>query len=171
MISANPIPAFLEAIAGAGWGCPDQVIADGRIHRYRGKDDKPGTKDAWYILHLDGVAAGAYGHWKHHPDAINWHERGESISPEQRAEFAQRVKEAKAKRDAEDAADHAAAAKRAQELLDNTKKADPDHPYLCRKQVGTHGIRESQAASSSPVTFDLKFDLNAARSALKEEDE
>lgn len=139
---SDPVSSFSEAIAAAGLPRPDAMVADGKRHRYKGPDDK--GKDGFYLLHLDGVPAGAFGHWRLHPEVIYWHaERPEAISREQRARFAKEIAEAKASRDAEEAAKHTAAAKRAQEEWQHAKKADPDHPYLCRKLIGTHGIKET----------------------------
>ena len=54
---------FRNAMANAGVD-PGQkpVIADGRIHRFRGPGDKPGRKNCWYVLFDSGI--GKFGSWR-----------------------------------------------------------------------------------------------------------
>jgi len=56
--------AFRDALQ-ATFGPLDWLpVADGTIHRFRVPDDKAGTLNGWYVLHLDGIASGAFGSWK-----------------------------------------------------------------------------------------------------------
>jgi hypothetical protein len=54
---------FSSAMAEAGLPPPD-IIPDGVLHRFTVPGDRPGTRNGYYLLHLDGVAAGAFGSWK-----------------------------------------------------------------------------------------------------------
>jgi putative DNA primase/helicase len=58
------INQFTEAMHTAGLCSRDSVVADGKLHRFASQDDKSGKRSAWYVLHLDGIPAGAFGSWK-----------------------------------------------------------------------------------------------------------
>ena len=63
--------AFLEEI-GKHQDPPERIVADGQIHRY-------GPKQAlWYVLHLDGVPAGAFGDWRNQGEQRKWCAKGAS---------------------------------------------------------------------------------------------
>jgi len=71
-MSALPIPfavasnleqPFQEAITAAGLTPPDTIIADGKIYRFS-TSGKRGDDSGWYMLHTDGIAAGAFGCWR-----------------------------------------------------------------------------------------------------------
>jgi putative DNA primase/helicase len=143
-VSADPIAAFAAALDAAGLHCNDPIIADDRLHRFKAPGDK--KADGFYILHLNGgPPAGAFGHWRLHPEKITWHsEPAGSVSSEQRDQFIVSIAAAKAKRDADTARAQTAAAKLASEQFASLKNADPDHPYLVRKGIGTHGLKETK---------------------------
>jgi putative DNA primase/helicase len=54
---------FRAAMADAGVD-PDseRLIANGKIHRFRGPGDKPGRRNCWYVLFDSG--AGKFGSWR-----------------------------------------------------------------------------------------------------------
>jgi putative DNA primase/helicase len=54
---------FAQAIEAAGLMPPDTIYADGRLHRFSSTGHRT-DKAAWYVLHDDGVAAGAFGCWR-----------------------------------------------------------------------------------------------------------
>ncbi len=153
---AEPLEQFRDAMAEAGLACDAEIIADGRLHRYRGPGDDTGTRDGFYVLHMDGVAAGSFGHWRLHPDAIKWKaEGGADFDPMQRAAMTKQIAAAKATREKELAEQHAEVAERARSIWAEAKDADPDHPYLVGKAVGTHGLKEdSKGRLVVPVYID-----------------
>ena len=54
---------FRLAIAAVGLTPPTEIIDDGAIHRFS-TNGKPTHKNGWYMLHTDGIAAGAFGDWR-----------------------------------------------------------------------------------------------------------
>ncbi len=56
----DPIDLFKTAIAAAGLTPPNSIDADGKIHRFS-TNGKPRDDSGWYMLHLDGIPAGAFG--------------------------------------------------------------------------------------------------------------
>ena len=57
------IEQFRQGIAAAGLTPPTEIIDDGVIHRFS-TNGKPTHKNGWYMLHTDGIAAGAFGDWR-----------------------------------------------------------------------------------------------------------
>ena len=66
---------LLDAMLAAGLAPAKEIelIADGRIHRYRVRGDKPASRHGWYVLHSQPVQAGAFGSWKT-GESHNWRE-------------------------------------------------------------------------------------------------
>lgn len=65
---SDPIQQFRSALAGRNIIPPDDLIADGRIHRCD-VEGKGGKGDAAYLLHLDSVPAGGF---ENHRDGLGW---------------------------------------------------------------------------------------------------
>lgn len=136
----SPADAFRAAIADAGLQPPAEVIADGRIHRFN-PTGRRGDDAAWYVLHDDGIPAGAFGNWRDglHQAWCAKHER--EMSASERAALAKRIEAMKRQRDAEQRQRHADAAAAAAVRWAAAKPASDDHPYLTAKIVKAHGLR------------------------------
>jgi putative DNA primase/helicase len=148
---ADPIEQFRAAMDAAGLTCDGEIIADGKLHRYRGPGDDPGEKTGFYVLHTDGVAAGSFGHWRDHPEPIKWKAGDREITPQVRAAITKQISAAKVEREEE----HTQAAERSRQVWAEAKNADPDHPYLVAKSVRAHGIKEdSKGRLLVPVYVD-----------------
>ena len=81
---------FADALAEAGFPSTE-IIADGKIHRFAGPEDKPGKKNAWYVLHTDGFGGGAFGDWKTGFQSP-WTSKAESrLSPAERGAWRARL--------------------------------------------------------------------------------
>ena len=52
---------FIRAIRDAFIPIDEDIIADGQLHRAHVDGDKPGSKNAWYVLHDGNHPAGAFG--------------------------------------------------------------------------------------------------------------
>ena len=133
---------FRAAIAAAGLAPPDNINADGKIHRF-GTNGKPRDDSGWYMLHLDGIAAGAFGCWREGLQS-NWcAESDTSMTPAEREAQRRRIDAMKAQRDADTAERRAAAA--AQRL--QVAKPCTQHDYLTPKGVQPHGVRIDAAGA------------------------
>lgn len=152
MSSTNPTFDFAQAIAAAGLGAPDKIIPDGKVHRFRCDGDKPGTKNGWYVLHLDGTPAGVFGSWKLGRTETWCAVSAEDQTPQQRADLRALIEQAKRQRDAEQRERYAQAAERAERMMGVSAPADPQHPYLVRKEIEPHGIRQQGVALLIPVS-------------------
>lgn len=138
----DSVEHFRSAIDEAGLTPPDEIQADGRLHRFspdgRRKDDA-----GWYVLHLDNIPAGTFGNWRT-GEVQNWCAKSDNeMTAAERQAIRERVKAAQRMRDAETARRQAEAATRAGQLWDAGIPA-VGHPYLSRKCVKAHGLRVGQ---------------------------
>ncbi|SFQ07891.1 toprim domain-containing protein [Pseudomonas borbori] len=116
-------------------------IPDGIIHRFRVPGDKPGTLNGAYQLFPDGIASGWFGTWK---NAGNWH-TWSSRKPADHVEaqlIRQRNEQAKRHREVEQHQRQQAAAKYANRQWSEAQPAADDHPYLIRKRLQPHNLRQ-----------------------------
>ena len=125
--------SFLTAINAAGLEFPGPVIADGAIHPFKVNGDK--AKKSWYVLHLDGIPAGAYGCHRRGISETWCYRRDSDLSETERMERDRRWQEMQAKSKAERQAKADTAKVKALEILAAAQPARDDHPYLVRKGV------------------------------------
>ncbi|WP_303679389.1 VapE domain-containing protein [Ralstonia mannitolilytica] len=135
------IRQFLEAMAAAGLRTSAPIEADGDMHRVHIEGDRKGTRNGWYVLHMNGVPAGGFGNWRTGTKATWCANGADTLTPGERADIDARIEDARKRREAEERERQKAAAKRAQVLWDAADEADGSHPYLTRKNVSAHGLR------------------------------
>lgn len=116
-------------------------IPDGNIHRFHVPGDRPGSRNGWYVLHLDGIACGAFGSWKA-GSSQSWHSRKPADHIEASL-IARRIEQARRQREAEQHQRQQAAAVYAVRLWGKAAPADSEHPYLTRKGIKPHTARQS----------------------------
>jgi len=135
--------AFRKAMDDAGLVFKGKIVADGRIQRVHIEGQSKGTRNGWYVLHLDGVPAGAFGCKKTLGDqSVRWSAKGmKPLSRSERQAYMAKIKEDKERRAAEEAARHERAERKAQHILATSREPD-GHPYLARKRVKAYaGVR------------------------------
>lgn len=142
----DAVDAFLQAMRDQGIVPLRPIVADGRRQRVQCEGDKHNAKNGWYMLHLDGRPAGAFGHWRMYPgQTFTWSAKGTTneLSPEERAELARKIKADRARADREREHLAAKAARQAVEIWEAAAEAAEDHPYLVRKRVAAYGLRQA----------------------------
>jgi putative DNA primase/helicase len=133
------IAAFRDAMQGAGLETDATIVADGRLHRIHIEGDKRGSQNGWYVLHGDGLPAGAFGSWK--TDSQRWCAKPDrTLTPAERAANQERYAEAKRERDAQQRRDYERARRKAATLW-NLATPCIKHPYLASKGIAAHGVR------------------------------
>ena len=148
----HPIEEFRDAMAAAGLRCHDPIVADGKLHRFTVDGDKPKSLNGWYVLHDDGVPAGAFGSWKH-DIASTWCGKADNeLTPAERIAHKQRIEAMRREREAEQERVRQAAREKAARIWNDIQPANDNHPYLLRKQVKSFGLRESRGSLVLPVT-------------------
>jgi putative DNA primase/helicase len=151
---ADTIAEFSEAIRRSGLAPPDEVVADGRIHRFRSGPER--APNGFYRLVVvpsyrgGEIGFGMFGCWKRGVHE-RWcsRERGEISAPDwagiERVRAARRQAEADAAREA---------AQLAAAIWDKARAPDPGHPYLRAKGIGAGGIRQHKGLLVVPVCRD-----------------
>lgn len=133
---------FIKALASSALPMhKGALVADGCLHRYQVEGDKSGSKNGWYVLHLDDKPFGAFGSWKTGQSETWTPASAQTMTEAERKALTVRMAEAKKARDSEQAAVQASARKRALNLWEKSKPAFNDHAYLVRKFVPAYGLR------------------------------
>ncbi|MGZ8153132.1 MAG: toprim domain-containing protein [Methylococcaceae bacterium] len=129
---------FKNAMLDVGITPPETVIPDGHLHRSK---DSCGKLTVWYVLHLDGRAAGSFGDWKQGIKE-RWKQEGqhELLTDAERLVFKAQCIKQDAERKAEEAAKHAKAAITAMAIWCKSPPAIY-HPYLIKKRIKPYQSR------------------------------
>lgn len=142
--------AAMQAAGIAPTSAP--IIADGLPKRFWIEGDKPRTTNGWIVLYDngDGTHGAAFGTWKNPGERFTWHSKKAQTAAE-RAEFTQRMKEARRKQAEQQQKRHTEAADKAVWFWRRSKPPPADHPYLVKKQVKPFGLREMNGSLVVPV--------------------
>lgn len=159
---SDPVSTFLNAMKAAGIHPLEPIahkLAEGQPVRFRAEGDRPGRRNGWAVLHLDGMPAGVFRHYRLGIRSI-WRAGSDprALSPAERRAIMAKAQEAAARRKAETRAKQDAAVRQAETLWRAAKCADPSHEYLVAKGLAPFGIRQSGAALLVPM-FDPAFGL------------
>jgi phage/plasmid primase-like uncharacterized protein len=141
---APPETQLIDAMRAAGLEPPEEIHFDGKIHRFRsgtkgspGHGDKPG----WYLVFGDGIPAGRFGCWRAGME-ITWRaDVGRKLTEFEEMAHARRINESKVLREAAQERQHQVASETVEKIWLSGVAAHPDHPYLKRKGIQTHGVR------------------------------
>lgn len=129
------INQFQAELSANGITPPCEIIADAQLHRFHIEGDKPGSKNGWYVLHLEGVPCGIYGSWKKGLN-LKWSAKNKaqmnSIEWNQQIE---RIKQACKERNAIKVQEQNQAASRAEYLWRSYPKVNLNHPYIIKKRI------------------------------------
>ena len=146
----DAIPAFIATMASAGIVPLESIssaLASGELIRFRAEGDKPGRRNGWAILHLDGTPAGCFGHYRLGVRATWRSGETRDLSRADRQAIARRIAEAEAKRRAEtERATHAAG-----EAWAAASRNVGAHPYLVGKELAAFGVRQLDADLLVPM--------------------
>ena len=139
----NPEESFRDAMFNSGCGTPDPIIADGTLHRCHIEGDRRGSNNGWYVLFPDTPISGGFGSWKTGITntwcAMQRHE----LSQAERTLMQQRHAETHQQRLRKVARRQDQARGKAEALWAMAEAADPQHPYLLRKSVKPHKLRQT----------------------------
>ncbi len=140
---AAGIEVFRSEILKAGLSLPNEIIDDGRIHRFS-SNGKPTDNAGWYVLFTDGIAAGAFGCWREDVK-INWCSVDKAtLTQSEMHEFNKKMAEAKKLREHEEEINRTKARSKASKIWEQSAEAPTDHPYLLSKKVQPHGLKLSR---------------------------
>ena len=135
------IGEFLDAMRSAGIETSEDILPDGKIHRFScngRKDDTAG----WYLFFGDGIPAGCFGSWRECP-ATNWRaDIGRRLTPEEEQAHRHRVEVIRQLRDAEEKQVRAECRGWCDDSWKKARSASGDHEYLKAKGVQAYGLKQ-----------------------------
>ena len=122
------------------------LTVDGKVHRYDVEGDKPKSRNGFYCIYPDGLPAGYFGSWKV-GESVRWIFDTRGLEPNKRKmllniEKTTEYKKLQAEREKELKNSQAKAADKARVIFEQSSSANPEHPYLVRKQIAPYGIRQ-----------------------------
>ena len=148
-MNASAIDKFQDAIRAAGMTAPDTIEADGKLHRFAPNGTR-GDDAGWYVLHDDGIPAGAYGNWRT-SEFQSWRaDIGRKLTRAEAAAHHAKVDAMRREREAEEIRQEADARQRAMVAWVEAKNCEM-HPYLTRKGIAAHGTRLIGADLAMPL--------------------
>jgi len=149
------IDRFTQAMREAGIETEATIQADGQRHRFRVTGDKAGSENGWYVLHLDGVPAGAFGCWKRGVSDTWCAKSASGLTDSERQALHERMEASRRAQEAEQARVRAECKAKAERLWsDAAETVSADHPYLVAKGVKSYGLRQLRDALVVPVRAD-----------------
>lgn len=129
------------ALAGLAPFKPIDILADGKVQRFRGPGDKAGARNCWVVVNDGPEAFGAFGSWRT-GETHTWRAAASKpLTPAEKAAMTERMKAMRLAQAQALEAVHAEARTRAEKLWRLAHPANNDHPYLQRKQIPAIGIR------------------------------
>ena len=136
---SDPIDLFKLDITAAGLTPPDIINADGKIHRYS-SNGKPRDDSGWYMLHLDGIPAGAFGCWRA-GFSQSWCAKSKNTMTQMELNAHRaRIEDMQVQREADEIQKHQQGRESAAVILANTTPASTQE-YLTAKGIQPHGVR------------------------------
>jgi putative DNA primase/helicase len=146
-LDVKPLGAFKEAIRNAGLPCPDQILPDGKLHRFS-TNGKNGDKAGFYALFDNGGGhfGGYFGCWRSQVEETWKSVDDNQLTDQEREQINQRIERKRKQAQEENAKEQDQAAHRAQEEYESLKSIT-DHPYLSQKKVRAYGILDLKVDS------------------------
>lgn len=140
-----------DAIAAAGYVVPEQIVWDGKLHRFATDQAKRHSKDGWYIAHDDASGkAAAFGSWRDGGNYTWSNGTGRKLTQEEFKDIEAQKKRALA----EEKKAREQAALRAQRIYDEADQDVTFSAYLERKGIACpDGVRAVQGLSSKAFGF------------------
>lgn len=144
---------FRAAILAAGLTPPDEIQADGTLHRFS-TSGKARDDSGWYVLHGDGIPAGAFGCWREGFTQQWCSKSPETMTQAEREAHRQRVKAMRQQREIDTAHRQQQAAQTAATRWQAASPATV-HPYLTAKGVQAHGVKAEGEALLIPMRDEM----------------
>lgn len=131
------ISQFRDAIGAAGQTPPDEIEADGKLHRFA-SNGKRGDDAGWYVLHNGDIPAGCFGDWRTGLSQTWRADIGRTLTHAEEAAHRAKVETMRREREAEEAQRHAKAKKQVEA---NWKAGKPPngHAYPIAKGIEPEG--------------------------------
>lgn len=126
------------------------IRADSDVHRFDTADKAKGNRNGWYVCPSLEVAV--YGFW--HTGEQHTVTTGGKADPAAAAEARLAAQRAREQRDTERRQQQAKTAEQARRWWAAAGAADPGHPYLTKKRLAPHSLRQRDSMLLVPLFFD-----------------
>ena len=136
----NRVADFRDAMAATGITPPDEIIADGQLHRFA-SNGKPRDNAGWYIYFDGAFPAAGFGCWRMGINETWRAKNSHEFTPEEKRAYAARMHNIRNQRAVEEMKRHADAAQLAERIWNTARPAPSDHLYLLANRVQPHGLR------------------------------
>jgi len=134
---------FREAAERRGLNLPPRLQGDGKLRRCSVAGGKPGAIDGAYLLHLDDIPAGYIENFRDGYGPETWRaDIGRRLTASESKAQTERIVRSLAVQAREEQSRHREAAKIAARLWGDASSAWTNHPYLTKKGVGVHGLKQ-----------------------------
>jgi putative DNA primase/helicase len=130
---------FASAMLDAGICPPDEIVADGRLHRFHIEGQRRGSQNGAYVLHSDGRPSGWFQDFVSGVSG-KWSASGGGGRRRLTLADRQRIEADRAARAKDIEQRHVEVQAKAQRLWAAATPCS-EHPYLTRKGVQSHGLR------------------------------
>lgn len=150
---SDPTEQFRAAILAAGLTPPDEINADGTLHRFS-TSGKARDDSGWYMLHGDGIPAGAFGCWREGYTQQWCSKSPDTMTQAEREAHRQRVKAMRQQREIDTAQRQQQAAQTAATRWQAASPATA-HPYLTAKGVQAYGVKAEGEALLIPMRDEM----------------
>lgn len=133
------IAQFRSAIENAGLVPPLEIIDDGKRRRFS-TNGKRSDEAGWYLLHGDGLPAGAFGCWRAGVSETWCASERYALSGQERHQQRERIESLRRQQEAEQQERHALAQAEARKRWNDASEA-VEHAYLLSKGVRSYGVK------------------------------
>lgn len=141
---------FIAAIEFSGLTAPENVIADGALHRFS-SNGKRGKLNGWYVLHGGDIPAGAFGCWASDINQTWRADIGRNLTKAENEAHRARMAAMKAAREQAESLQHEETAAECEKILSQCHDATTANAYLSAKQVQAYGVKELNGALVIPM--------------------
>ena len=132
---------FAQAIAAAGLTPPENVVADGALHRFA--SNGKATDDAgYYVFHAGDIPFGSFGCFRSGIKRRWRFDVGRRLTEDELRAHIKAQLEDRKRRQEEREFDRVASAMMADDIWAKVYPAKPDHPYLVAKGIEPHHARQ-----------------------------
>ncbi len=120
---------------------PEVIDLDGVLHRFHIDGDKGGSKNGWYVGHTRPYPICTFGSWKTGLQET-WRSCQKPMTAAENRALDQTILKAKLESQRDRETHWLRVANEVNGTWQTAKPADPKHPYLVRKRVKPHNLRQ-----------------------------
>jgi len=144
MLVSNHIEQFTDFIRSHGHDPEEPIIDDGILHAHvRDKQDRPGKKYLWYVLHGDGMPAGSFGHYAKLQEGISWQAKADNtLTSEQREQINKRSRETQVAREKALLEVRAICCAKAEKMLASGRDVSANLDYIIAHNIIPYGAKQ-----------------------------